>query len=161
MRVCQVCGWDQSDNTKLCTHCGEDLDKQFPELELEKLRESKGITLDKPQQESGELTPGLADIIAGSLSFVGLLATILCNLFLKNIVNGGYLLPIALLFIYVMAVTLIPGLAWEIEKLRLGFSFNNTQDLEPSDFYLTMKTIGPWLLLVIGGLLLWILIDMH
>jgi len=161
MRICKVCGREQSDNSKLCTHCGENLDKQFPELELENLRESKGIIQPKSHQESGALTISRADIIAGSLSFVGLLATIFCNLFLKNDINGIALLLVALLFIYNMAMTLIPGLAWELEKLRVVFSVSNSQDMEPSDFYLTMRKIGPWLLLVIGGLSLYMLIAMH
>lgn len=161
MKICKVCGWEQSDNAKLCTHCGEDLGKQFPELELEKLRENKSIIQPKYHLAAGALTISRADIIAGSLSFVGLLATIFCNLFLKNDINGVALLLIAFLFIYNMAMTLIPGLAWELEKLRVFFSVSKSQDIEPSVFYLTMRKIGPWLLLVIGGFSLYMLVAMH
>ena len=160
MKVCPKCGVTQSDKRTSCVECGARLEDPVSKEIETKLQAEREQKLEKLYNKGNPLYVSLFDKIMGCImaaEFIAMLVLV--------IVFGGQLgekrsLILGLIFPLIgMAEAFFPNISWSLEKLRMSFSANNTDDLTPSDFYLVMRKVGHVLLVLLGGFILFTLID--
>lgn len=151
MKVCDKCGAYNSDDRMFCVDCDEKLDDN----EDENLQQEVQSKIDELYNKKDPLNVSVFDKILGSVSLVGVVATII--IFISNAVTqtsceglGWALITFALSGFEAFC----PRINWEFEKMRLSFHVNSSSDLEPSDFYFIRRKLAIIVALLLGIVML-------
>lgn len=149
MKVCPNCGAYQSDGRTTCVDCGERLGKPIPEKEEDKIREEVSNEMEKQYQRKNPLAVSILDKAVGIVALIGAaLTVVLCFLgFGKEILAG------TVAFLVAAAEALLPQLGWAVEKFRMSFTADNTDDLMPSSLYFIGRKIVIWGFTAVGIIL--------
>ncbi len=160
MKVCPKCGISQSDKRTVCVDCGARLEEPVSkEIEVE-LRAQREQKLEKLYNKGDPLYVSLFDKIMGCIMAAEFIAMLVLAIVFGRQLGEERSLIWGLIFPLIgMAEAFFPNISWSLEKLRMSFSANGTDDLTPSDFYLIMRKVGHVLLVLLGGLILFALIN--
>lgn len=149
MKLCEKCGACNSDDRFFCVDCNEKLgEKATPALEKQ-LEHNIDNAIDRLYDEKDPLNVNLLDRITGFWSLAGLAAAVFVGF------KSGFMYFVYLAVIFVPSLTdsFLPTLAWELHKLRLGFSVANADNATPSDLYRIMRRVANVILCIMGTVL--------
>ena len=155
MKICEKCGAHNSDQRMFCVDCNEKLGDRLSELQELQFRQDTDVKIEKMYNKNDPLYVSRFDKTVGAISLMGA-AVSLVFIIIKLIIgqSTGYLWLGIVLFLLAIVEAFIPKLSWELEKLRLSFYINGTDDLEPSDFYFIGRKISIIVLTLLGIALL-------
>ncbi|MDR0326415.1 MAG: hypothetical protein LBI19_10010, partial [Oscillospiraceae bacterium] len=135
--ICDSCGYRKQEGVKSCRGCGVTLDSKMRGEEISSM-------LNRLSDRSDILTPSTLDIAMTWVFFAAAIAIFVVTLVFSK--HFGY----ALLFAGVSVLGGVnaghPKVIWELEKFRLSFKANGTDDLTPSDFWKIGRKISYWVI---------------
>ena len=101
------------------------------------------------------------DIVMGCIMAAELVAVIVMSVLYGELYRDVEYLFCGWLFPLIGVIeAFFPKIGWELEKLRMSFSANGADDLTPSDFYLIMRKVGHMVWALLGGLILYAMIEL-
>ena len=161
MKICPNCHAVQQDHRNVCVDCGERLGAPVSAKEEKRLRGDMDAQMEKLYNQKDPLYTTKLDKTAGFGILLTMLAVLVLVFFLSD-ENRWYLVLVGLVFTLIgTAEAFFPKIGWELEKLRLSFSVNGTDDLTPSDFYKAARKIAIWLCLAVNaGLIIFMVASM-
>lgn len=143
MKICEKCGAYNSDDKIFCVDCNEKLGEKLSDSQERKIREEVSSQINEMYNKKDPLYVSGFDKIIGSVSVVGLVATLVLMLLSGFTHQDIKILLCAGIFLLVAVIeALVPWVSWTLEKVRLSFTVSGADDLEPSDFYLKGRKIG-------------------
>lgn len=155
MKICSKCGAQQSDTRIFCVDCGERLGDSLPEKASQVIEEETDNKINKLYNKTDPLYVSFLDKIVGFASLIGaVLMVIFMVVFRRNLEYVPESLYAIVLFLLSSLNALVPKILWAMEKIRLSFTINDSDNAEPSDFYLIMRKISIWICCGIGILFL-------
>lgn len=145
MKLCEKCGACNSDDRFFCVDCNEKLGEKASAAFEKQLENNIDNAIDRLYDKNDPLSVNLLDRITGFWSVAGLAAAVFAGF------KAGFLyfVWVAVWFALGLADSFFPSLAFELYKLRLGFSVANADDVTPSDLYRVMRRVGNVLCCVI------------
>ena len=155
MKICAKCGAQQSDERIFCVDCGDRLGDSLPPQAEQIIYEKTRETVDKLYNSEDPLHVSIFDRIIGYISLGGLAASLVCTVIIRfgddespNAFSASF--TAAVFFLCAALDALVPNLLWSLERFRLSFTMDGTENLSPSSFYTKMRRFGICLLFVIG-----------
>ena len=160
MKVCEKCGAINNNERFFCADCGEKLPAPVSKAYEAEINWRISDTGDKLMRESDPLAVTTFDRITGFVSVDGLLLAVVLLLIGARLqrFNPELILYSMLFFIVGIISSFLPRLLWFFEKIRLSFTISDSENAEPSDWYLFWRKAGNLLLCVFDFLLLLIAI---
>lgn len=141
--ICESCGYRNQGDVKNCSGCGKTL---APKMSGEQSDAMLTKMVNRLSDNSDNLTPSPTDKVMKWVFFAAaLILFVLMLIFTKQI---GYALILAFFSIIGGINAGYPNFLWELEKLRLSFSVNNSGDMTPSDFWSFGRKLSYWIILV-------------
>ena len=155
MKVCEKCGAINNNGRFFCADCGEKLPAPASKAYETEINGRISDAGDKLMRESDPLSVTTFDRITGFVSVGGLLlAVVLLVCARLQRFNPELILYSMPFFVVGIISSFLPRMLWFIEKIRLSFTISDSENAEPSDWYLFWRKAGNLLLCVFGFLLL-------
>ena len=145
MKICPNCQAIQQDNRTFCVDCGAKLGKSISRSEETAVCRETEKQMEKLYHQTDPLYVSISDRIGGTLGLALAAAWLVFWLAAgkqKSVLPPFYGLLPGLLD---AAEAFFPQIGWELEKLRLSFSADGTDELTPSGFYRWSRKIFIWL----------------
>ena len=161
MKICPKCGVTQSDKRTSCVDCGTRLEDPVSKEIEAKLQAEGEQKLEKLYNKRDPLHRNPFDIVLGCIMAAELVAVIVMSVLYGELYRDVEYLFCGWLFPLIGVIeAFFPKIGWELEKLRMSFSANGADDLTPSDFYLIMRKVGHMVWALLGGLILYAMIEL-
>ena len=156
MKVCEKCGATNNNERFFCADCGEKLSAPVSKAYESEINARISDTGDKLMRESDPLAVTSFDRITGFVSVGGLLLAVVLLLVCAHLqrFNPELILYSMPFFVVGIISSFLPRMLWFFEKIRLSFTISDSENAEPSDWYLFWRKAGNLLLCVFGFLLL-------
>lgn len=155
MKICEKCRCQNADTRVFCVDCGATLGEKLSEAQEAIHQQQLNENIEKMYNRTDPLYVSVFDKVVGILALLGCVASVVLPFFKPYTMSGDHPYLWAFLFFACAAVdAFIPHLAWELEKLRLGFWADGADSLEPSNLYLIGRRVGNAVVVALGALLL-------
>ncbi len=163
MKICSKCGAQQGDARLYCVDCGERLGRSLSGQEEKKASEELGTQIENLYNQGDPLHVSLSDRILGGIHLAGMAALlVVLALYVGDVFPAGKAYPEAvpmamaglLFFLAGTVEAFFPQVSWALERFRMSFWANGTEDITPSHFYFVCRRISIAAFLVLGGLIL-------
>ncbi len=144
MKICEKCGAHNSDDRIFCIDCSETLPEKLSAKEEQKLRSEISEQIEVMYNKKAPLYVSTFDKIMGVISALGAAATVvfLALCYFTEYTCTPLSLYALLFFVIAVLDAFVPRISWSLEKIRLGFTVNGADDLEPGDLYLSLRRCG-------------------
>ena len=156
MKICSKCGAQQGDARLYCVDCGERLGRSLSGQEEKKASEELGTQIENLYNQGDPLHVSLSDRILGGIHLAGMAALlVVLALYAGDVFPAVPMAMSGLLFFLAVTVeAFFPQVSWALERFRMSFWANGTEDITPSHFYFVCRRISIVAFLVLGGLIL-------
>ena len=151
MKICDKCGAYNANDRMFCIDCNEKLGRKLSAEEEQKLQTDTSEKLEELYNKRDPLYVSKFDKIVGWFSVGGAVVSLLVavvNLIVQC--DNRFLLYSLILFLISAVESLVPQVAWELEKLRIHRIAFGADDLEPSPFYFRNRKIAIVVATVLG-----------
>ncbi len=155
MKICPKCSAYNSDDRIFCVDCNEKLGKKLSAVDEQEKFADVNEKMEEMYNKKDPLYVSGFDKVMGITSLAGLLCSVIL-LVIGGITQRSFdLLWIGIiLFVLSSIEALVPKVTWAIEKIRLSFYINSSEDAEPSDFYRLCRKATILILVVVGIIIL-------
>ena len=157
MKICPKCKSKQSDDKFFCKYCDEQLDSPLSKEEEIAVIIQSDSAVDKlgDKTSNSELTVTLLDRIIGYLSLLGFLSSIVfASIFRDQSDDSTIFIVLIFVFLYCSFIAFLPNFGWELQKWRWSAYARNSDKLNPSALYITMRKLSLWFLFVVATVVL-------
>ena len=163
MKICPKCGAQQGDARLHCVDCGEQLGPRLSMMEEKKAGEKLDAQIEALYNRGDPLYVSLFDRVCGGIHLAGIVAVlVVLTLYAGNVFPQGKAdpetVPLALVVLLLFAVGAVeaffPRVTWTLEKFRMSFWADGTEDLTPSSFYFVCRRVSMVALALLGALAL-------
>lgn len=142
MKICNKCGSYQSDDQFFCIDCGEKLGSSISDEEAKKIKNQTELKIDKLYNRTDPLNVSAFYRACGISALIGAASAVVLSIVFRNRMESALsALYSVILFVLCALNALVPKLLWNIDKFRLSFIINGSEDAEPSYFYFITRKI--------------------
>lgn len=135
--------------------CGQKLSDSISKNKLEAIEKETENKIDKMYNKADPLYISIFDKVVGFVSVIGLLIILIFMIIYRHSLDNVPESIYSILFFIICALNaLVPRILWALKKFSLGFTINNADDAEPSNFYLIMRKIIIYGCFIMGVILL-------
>ncbi len=151
MKICHYCQAQNSDDRFFCVDCDARLGEALSEDLEQTVIQQTAATTEKLYNRSDPLHRTVYDTVMGFTALVGLAAFAVVGILLVVRGQGDAAYWIAPFLLILAALeALIPTLTWELEKIRLSFTFSNADDVVPGAGYRIGRLLSETTLTALG-----------
>ncbi len=152
MKICDKCGAYNSDDKQFCVDCSEKLGDAISKREEAAIKNKLNKELDKWSDKSEGFYVSIYDKILGGISIAGIVFLIVLAVMGRFSGYTESLILSAVCFAAAAFVSLFPAFAWEVEKFSLSFLIRNSENADPSEYYIWRRKVLPTVMTALGYL---------
>lgn len=157
MKICDKCGAYNSDERIFCIDCNEKLNDSLSSLDERKIQEDLNEKIENMYNKQDPLYVSRFDKIIGYISLAGVLLSLILIIIFKITERTFDYVWIGLIFLFSAIITaFFSKVLWAIEKIRLSFLINDSDNAEPSSFYRTGRKAALLISATVGIVILFI-----
>ncbi len=143
MKICTKCGAYNSDERIFCVDCNEKLGDKISAIDEQQARDSVNEKIEKMYNKKDPLYVSKFDKVMGLVSLIGVLCSVILIVIGKVTERNFDFLWVGIVFFLLASVeAFMPKVTWAIEKIRLSFFIRDTDNAEPSGFYIVCRKVS-------------------